>query len=315
MKFKVLFLKRKHIYYSVLILIVFIFFIIFQSLKTNEASATFCVNLNNKSYKADLTGDGHQDILYITTKQNKYYLQVNTKEDSFSLEPNKNTKTMGSYSPYWPMRVKLLDISRDKIPEIFIQSSEKNKSIQHIFIYNNNKFQNIFSSQNNVLGLIDCSNNKTPKFISGNISMGNFIFSNYILVQNKFEKYTYNAKDTFIEKDTILSFINFMTTLTKNSKLPDQHIFSSKINDSSLALITALINADNTYIFQDAQFRDTKTNKNGEPSQIEWILNFRGINNTQKDIIKNYSLNLKLKAVSNSRECYYFKINSINQIK
>ncbi len=315
MKFKVLFVKRKHIYYLVLTSIVFVFFVIFHSLKTKETYPTFSINLNNKAYKADLTGDGKEDMLYITTNNNKYYLQVTTQKDSLFLQPNKNIKTLGSYYPYWTLRVNLLDISRDKTPEIFIQTSEKNKPVQHIFIYNNQKFQNIFSSHNNVLGFIDCSNNKTPKLISGNISNGNFIFHNYILLQNKLEQFNYISDDTFMGKDTILSFINFVTTITKDSKIPEQQIFSPKINDTSMALVYALINADNTYVFQDAEFMDIKSNKAGEPSQIQWLLNFRGISNSNRDIIKNYTIKVTLKAFNNSKEIYYFKIDSLNQLK
>ncbi|MCY6355429.1 FG-GAP repeat domain-containing protein [Clostridium sp. ZS2-4] len=314
MKFKVLFIKRKYIYYLVLASIVLVFFVIFHSLKNKETSPTFVVNLNSKAYKADLTGDGKEDILYISTNKNKYYLEVDTQKDNLFLEPNKNIKTLGIYYPYWTMKIKLLDISRDNVPEIFIQTSEKNKPLQHIFIYNYGKFENIFSSHNNVLGFIDCSNNKTPKFISGNISKGNFIFHNYILLQNKLEQFNHISNDTFLGKDTILYLINFITTVTKDSKIPDQQIFSPKINDTSLALIYALINADNTYVFQDAQFMDIKSTKDGEPSQIQWILNFRGISNSNREVIKNYTIQVTLKAFNNSKERYYFKIDSLNQL-
>lgn len=315
MKFKVLFIKRKHIYYLVLTSIVFISFVIFHSLKTKETYPTFSVNLNSKAYKADLTGDGKEDMLYITTNKDKYYLQVTTQKDSLFLEPNKNIKTLGSYYPYWTLRIKLLDISRDKIPEIFIQTSEKNNPIQHIFIYNNGKFENIFSSHNNVIGFVDCSNNKTPKLISGNISKGNFMFHNYILLQNKLEQFNYVSNDTFMGKDTILSFVNFVTTITKDSKIPDQQIFSPKISDTSMALVYALMNTDNTYVFQDAQFMDIRSTKDGEPSQIQWLLNFRGISNSNSNIIKNYTIKVTLKAFNTSKESYYFKIDSLNQLK
>lgn len=316
MKFKVFFIKRKHIYYSVLILLVFIFFIIFTNLKSKDISSpTFSINSDKKTYKADLTGDGNNDILYITTLKDKYYLQVNTDKNSTYIQPNKNINTLGTYTPYWSARVKLLDINRDRIPEIFIQSSEKNKPIQHGFLYNNGKFQTIFSSHNNILGFIDCSNNKTPKLISGNISKDGFQFYNYILIQNELKKYTYNYEEKFAGKNIILSFINLITSGVNSSSIIDKNIFSNDVDKSSLYTIDALINSDTIYTFQDAQFIDIKSDNNGNPSQIQWILNFRGISNNNPSSIKNYTFKLLLKSDKSSNDSYYYKIFSISQIQ
>ncbi|WMJ79471.1 VCBS repeat-containing protein [Clostridium sp. MB40-C1] len=316
MKFKVFFIKRKHIYYSVLILLVFIFFIIFTNLKPKDISfPTFSMNLDKEAYKADLTGDGNNDILYITTLKDKYHLQVNTEKDSIFIQPNKNINTLGTYTPYWSARIKLLDMNRDKIPEIFIQASEKNKPIQHGFLYNNGKFETIFSSHNNILGFIDFSNNKTPKLISGNISKNGLEFYNYILIQNELKKYTYNYEENFVGKDVILSFINLVTTNTSSSYITDKNLFSNDTDKSSLYVTDALITSDINYTFQDAQFIDIKSDTNGNPSQIQWILNFRGISKNAPSSVKNYTLKLLLKSDKSSNDSYHYKIFSISQIQ
>nr|WP_272507392.1 VCBS repeat-containing protein [Clostridium aestuarii] len=315
MRFNVLFFKRKHLYYAGLITLVLIFFIFYISSKNNIVSSTFTVNLNNKSYKADFTGDGKEDILYITTNKDKYHLQVNTEKDSIYLEPSKKLPIVGNFYPYWTMRVKLIDISRDKVPEIFIQSSYKNKPIQHMFVYNNNTFKDIFCSYNNILGFVDCTNNATPKIISGKISNGNLEFCRYIFLQNKLEQYSEQTSNIFMGKDTIMFFINLITTLSKDYKPTSENLFVPHISSNSLALIEALANTDSTYIFQDATFMDTKSYKNGTPSQVEWILNFRGISKQPQNTVKNYTLKLNLKAFNNSKEKFHFKINSISLIK
>ncbi|WP_415875486.1 FG-GAP repeat domain-containing protein [Clostridium sp.] len=311
LKFRVLFLKRKQIYYFLLIVVVLIFFG-FSILSNNRASyATFSVGSVDKTYKSDLTGDGKQDVLYITLNKNKYYLQVNTEKDSFYLEPSKNLASVGNYYPYWPMRVNILDISRDKIPEIFIQSSKENKPIQHVFLYEKNRFKDIFCSYNNILGFMDCTNNKTPKMISGNISKNNFSFSNYILLQGKLEKYDYKAEETFMGKDTILSFINAITSLNpENLQLP-QEIFDSKTYDKSISIIESMANSSSNFIFQDASFIDTKSNKDGDPTQVEWTLNFRANSSKELKDIKNYTLKLNLNFFKDSKEKYCFKISSL----
>ncbi|MBE6042932.1 MULTISPECIES: FG-GAP repeat domain-containing protein [Clostridium] len=311
LKFKVLFLKRKQIYYFLLIVIVLIFFG-FSILSDNRTSyTTFSIGSIDKVYKSDLTGDGKQDVLYITLNKDKYCLQVNTEKDSFYLEPSKNLASVGNYCPYWPMRVNILDISRDKIPEIFIQSSKENRPIQHVFLYEKNRFKDIFCSYNNILGFIDCTNNKTPKMISGNISKNNFSFSNYILLQGKLERYNYRAEETFMGKDTILSFINAITSLNpENIQLP-QEIFDPKTYDKALPIIESMANSSSNFIFQDASFIDTKSNKDGDPIQVEWTLNFRANSIKSLKDIRNHTLKLKLNFFKDSKEKYCFKISSL----
>lgn len=309
LKLRVLFLRKKYIYYFLLILAVFTFFIISHLSANNSLSTFFSINSNEKAIKADLTGDGKQDLLYITTNKDKYTLQVNTEKESLYLEPSSNT--LGNYSLNWPMRVKLLDVTRDKIPEIFVQSSQNNNPLQHIFIYNNGKFQDILCTSNNIFGFIDSTSNKTPKIISGNLHQNIFTFSNYILIQNQLEKYNYNVADNFMGKDTISYFINMITTLSQDYVQPSSEIFDPKISSSSLSVISSLPYLGNNFTFQDALFTDTKSNKDGEPSQIQWILSFRG-NAINTNEPKNFTLKLNLKAFDTSKEKYQFKIYSIS---
>lgn len=311
MKFRVLFLKRKQIYYFLFIVVIFLLFGFSVMLKSRASYTTFTVGSHTKSYKKDLNGDGKEDVLYITLNKNKYYLQVNTENDSTYIEPNKNLPSLGNYSVYWPMRVKLVDITRDNIPEIFIQSSQNNKPIQHGFLYKNNDFKDIFCNYNNVLGFIDYSNNKTPKVVSGKISQGNFTFSNYILLQNKLEEYQYNAEEYFMGKNTILHLIGAITVSSPENIQPTGDIFDHKNYDNAMGNLIKLSTLGTNFIFQDATFIDTRSNKKGEPSQIEWILNFRGNPIKSSSELKNYTLKVNLKAFENSKENYYFKVFSI----
>lgn len=262
----------------------------------------------------DLTGDGYDDIFYIDLKNNKYCVKIKSKSTTYYLKPIKGINTMGIYSCFWPLKVKFIDINRDKIPEIFIQSSKDNVSIQHVFIYDNGDFKNIFSSFNNTMGYIDHSNNKTIKFISGNIKQGEYMLSNYIFIQNNLQKYNSTLKDSFIGKNTILSFINFVTTTNSKRKPPKDSILSPTISSSSLSLINALLNSKATYIFQDANFLDIESNSKGEATKVQWILNFRGISNTSKHLTKNYRLKIILNKFSNTQDTHSFKINSITEI-
>lgn len=316
LKFRVLFLKKKQIYYFLLVVVVLLFFGV-SVLSNNRASyTTFKVGPWDKTYKADLNGDGKEDLLYVTlNKSNKYYLQIISDKESQYLEPNKSLPTLGNYCLHWPMRVKLLDISRDKVPEIFLQSSVNNKPIQHIFIHTNNNYTDIFSSYNNTLGFIDCSNNQSPKIISGNIYQNNFSFANYILLQDKLEKYYYKTEETFMGKDTILNFINLITTLNPENFQPNEDIFDPKYYGNVSSVVKSLASFGSNFIFQDATFIDTKSNKDGKPIQVEWILNFRANSVSSPNELKNYTLKLVLNAFVNSKEKFYYKISFISLYK
>ncbi|WP_085829215.1 hypothetical protein [Clostridium massiliodielmoense] len=311
LKLKVLFFKRKHIYYVLFVLIVLIF-CAFSILSSGKSSyITFNSDSNIKNLKSDLNGDGKEDTLYIlTSKNNRYHLQINTFKNTFNLKPNKEIATLGSNYPYWPIRVKLKDISRNSIPEIFVQSSQDNVSIQHIFTYKDNEFKDIFCSYNNILGFIDCSNNKTPKILSAKIYGDNFYFENYMFIDNKLEKYSNDINDTFMGKDTILCFVNIITSMNGKYMPTNENIFYQGIDSSSLDLLPHLAGYAHNYVFQDAFFMDTKSDNSGEPTNIEWTLNFKGNPTDYPNKLKNYTLKLNLLRCKNCKEKYYYKIIS-----
>jgi len=309
MKLRVIFLNKKLIYFLILTLILFILLIIL--LFSKNYTSTYNKVFDDKLIKADLNGDGKDDILSVKKDGIKYTLEVKTKEENFTIKPDKSSLPIGYYSLYWPMRVTLMDVSRDKIPEIFIQASNKNNPVQHIFIWNDGKFENIFSNSNNILGFIDCKNNKTPKVISGVLQDNKISLSNYIFLNYKFKNYNYDSNTTFMGKDTICSFVKFIQGLPYNETHRPQEIFIPTLDKSSLSVIDKLAGENNTYVFQDGIFTENKCNKDGEVSEVLWTLNFRGISNINKNIVKNYSLNILLTADIKSTENFYFKITSM----
>lgn len=310
MKFKVVFLKKKYIYFTVFILILIIMFIFF--LKTKQTMATINTVNNNKTIKADFTGDGIEDILYINNNKDKYFIEVSTKDNSIALKPNKKLNSLGCYYPYWPMRITLMDVSRDKVPEIFIQSSQNGTPIQHVFLWQNDDFKDVFFSSNNILGFIDSRNNKTPKFLSGTINDNKINLSNYILIKDTFKSYSYKHKDNYIGIDTIYAFIKYIEGFPTSEPNKPKDIFSQDISGNDISTIGKLAAENNTYTFQDATFTDVKYDKDNEISEIKWLINFKGTSNIDKTICKNYNLKLLTKSCLEPNENYYFKIASLN---
>lgn len=308
MKFRVIFLKKKNILYFLIMLLLLLFFslFIFQSKNTTTLNVT-----EQNTIKADLTGDGQEDILKIKNDNNKYYIEVKTKYKTFTLEPDKDIISLGFFSESWPMKINLVDISRDKTPEIFVQSSYKGNPLQHVFFWNGEKFENMYSNSNSILGFIDYKNNKTTKVVSGKIIDNNIYFNNYIFLNYKFKNYNLQCADSYMGKDSIMSFINYIQSLPNDEEKRPTEIFDPKISGKSLSKIGMLSGENNSYIFQDATFMDTKCDENGEVSELKWNLNFRGISNSDKNVVKNYNITVLLKPFKESTQCFYYKIFSI----
>lgn len=313
MKFRIIFLKKKYIYFFILLLIFITIVIIFMVCRSSSPS--FNTISNSKKIKADFNGDGKDDILSIVRNGNKYSMKVAIEDKTFNFQTDKNSSVIENYCPYWPIRITLMDISRNKIPEIFVQGSIGNKPVQRIFTFNNNKFDNILSNYNNILGLIDYKNNKTPKVISGKFQEDNMTLSNYIFLNYKFKNYNYDNNSTFMGKDTICTFIKLIQGLPESESYKPKDIFSPNISSQNMSLIGNMSGENNSYIFQDALFMENKCNTNGNTSELSWSLNFKAISKVDSNIIKNYTINLILVPDKNSQKKYYFKIASMYRAK
>lgn len=312
MKFRVIFLKKRYIYFLILAVVIIVLLVCLL-LHTKTSSPTFNAADDNISKKVDLTGDGKEDILYIKTQNDEYQIEVNSLNKSYTLNPSINNKTLGRYYQYYPMSITLMDISRDNVPEIFTQAYSKDGNIQHVFYWNNKNFNDIFSSKNNLLGFVDCKNNKTPKFISGNLSKSNLDFSSYILIKNDFQKFTFNYPENYLGKDSVFKFVKYIESLPDNEAAKPQDTFISGLSGNDLSVIGKLCAENCTYTFQSGNFMDSKWNSKGEATEITWTLSFKGILKTDNSQSKNYILQIKLKPDTSAKKESNFRIYSIVQ--
>lgn len=313
MKFNVFFIRKKTIVFIALLILIAVLLIVFFSLRST--STTFNTITDSKIIKADLTGDGKEDSLFVKREQNTYSIDAKVNEKNYFLAPDKKLNTLGSYYEYWPLKLTLLDISRDKCPEIFTQASDKNVAVQHVFIYDNNNFKDIFCSNNNILGFIDSHNNKTTKLISGKYDGTKLDITHYVLIKNSLMGYSYTSdiKECYLGKDTIFSFIKYIESLPKGEEIKPDGIFIPSSTGKDLSSIGKLSGENNTYSFQDATFIDNKWNKDGSISDLKWELNFKGISNQNKEIIKTYKITVDLKYSPEEKDKnkYIYKICSL----
>ena len=311
MKLQVIFLKKKFIYYTLAIIVALVMIALFLCFGKGSLP-TFNIIDENKMIQADLTGDGTKDILYIKTEKDKYYIQINSGDNSYYLEPSKKINTVGNYCSEWPMRLTLIDVSRNNVPEIFTQASTNNKSISHVFLWNGEKFEDILCNTNNILGFVDSKNNKTPKVISGNIKDGKISLVSYILIKNSLKSFEYNYVDNYMGKDTILGFVNLMTSFPLAELNISRELFSPNLNGNTISLLSDLSSRKVSYNFQDAVFKDYKWDKNGNATDLIWTLSFKETDSKNIKVIKNYTMELILKLIPKDDKGSTFKISSIN---
>ena len=309
MKFRIIFLRKNQIIAIFLILLFLIGIFIFSYSK--KSASTFSTVGKNKTLKYDVTGDGIKDSININTQQAKYSVEVISGDKKIQLNPDNKLKGFGEYSKEWPLRLTLKDISRNKTPEIITQSSDKTKAIQHIFLYKDGKFNDIFSNSNNTIGIVDCQNNRTPKVITAKYGSNGFDFSNYILISDKLQKYTCTIPEDYMGKSTTYKLINYIQALPSGEIYKPKDIFDPVIKGSDLATIGKMAAENSIYTFQDAFFEDTKYDKNGDALEVSWVLNFRGVNiNTNE--VKNYTLSVLMKKSVINELNYIYQIYYIN---
>ena len=165
-------------------------------------------------------------------------------------------------------------MNRNKIPEIIISGLKNNKSTFYIFKWENNSFQEVFFTQNNILSILDFNNSKTPKIYTTSSSKGDEATEGYIL------------------NSTTLKDISF-----SSPKIPSLN---------SIQLLIDCVEAD--YSFQKAYCYDTTWNEFGNTSSLCWILSFEKINFTSSD---SKPKELLLYVTAEIDESNQFKISSI----
>ena len=273
----------------------------FKSLQTISP-----INISqNKQF--DLTGDGKKDTLQILNSQNKIDFSINCSDDDYYLSNQIDDKILFTTNNHWEPKVFLNDISRDSIPEIIIQGSKNNKSVSYLFHWNKKKFDLIFSNNNNIFGILDCKNSRTPMCYSISSSEGLTSLNSFMLI-NDTTLDTSKETLTLPSLDSVTHFIDLIEMPYVLDDIPD--IFTSSIDKENLSLLWNLDKENYSYSFQNAFFYDYKWTDSGEPTSIRWRLSFeksnlKGQENDKTELILLIDL---------EKDASSYKINSIQKI-
>lgn len=298
-------INKNHIRKLTYFILILIFFVLLITFKNTSNNTVISDDILEQTVKTDLNGDGKEDSIYIKLEnEQKYHVSAVINDKNYDLIPNKKINSLGTFSPNWPMTLNLLDLDRNNIPEIMIQSSEDNNSIQHLFKWTGEDFEDIFYSTNNILGIIDSNNGKTPKIISFSLTDSKENMQKYMLLNKKLKNISYDS----IEPTGLYPISNFIDIVSLNyeiSELPN--IFTGYISSEDLSQIWRLEKELYYYTFQDAFFRDISWNDKGEITICSWSLNFDKISKENNNIKSQINFTIQLEKVDNT-----FLISSIN---
>ncbi|MGL4991015.1 MAG: hypothetical protein ACRC57_07640 [Sarcina sp.] len=254
----------------------------------------------SKILKKDLNGDGKNDLIYITEKNDKYYIESLIDDKIYPLTPKKSLNSLGYYNDIAPISIHFLDLSRNKLPDIILQSLDTIEPIQHIFTFKDNEFKDIFCSTNNILGVLDSKNNKSPKYISCNSLNINKTLNKHMLINSIPKNISYeNYSLSFLNE--ILDFFDD-TIFDKNINFD---IIDSKIHQKSSKSLNSLIQDDFTYKLIDIFFMDIAWDTNSLPTEFYFKIRYSQTQNSNSKLLE-FKLTVKL-------ENSHIKITSIDQ--
>lgn len=272
---KFIIIKKKNIFSSLLFCLLILFLLVsFRYIyidTTRNSHATLSRFNLDEEISLDFNGDGQKDTLDVKKDKNTYVVKIKTSSKDYTLYPSDNSKIIGEYSSNWPIKINTLDLSRDGIPEIIIRTFKDNKPINYIFTWNIDDFCNIYTSYNNILGILDSKNSRTPKILSASSSEGDSSTTSFIFNGKSIKDITF-SKTNIPNLNLVQSFIDVIQIPYELYEAPN--IFSSEIDSTDLSLLWNLDKDSYNYSFQNGYFYDSTWDSNGDISSINWCLSF-----------------------------------------
>lgn len=265
----------KTIFFITLTLII-VLFLFLTWYKFNSKETLYPLNpAQNNAY--DFNGDGAKDNIQLVESQNKSDVCIKCNNDEFYLSKELPDKVLFTINNHLKPKVFIHDLSRNYIPEIIILGSKNSKPVTYIYQWDNSKFKLIYQSSENIFGILNCKNTRTPQCYSLNAANGLNSLKSFMTINNSILDVSADTK-SLPSIDQVTNFINLIEIPYTLDELPD--IFTSNINPDELSLLWNLDKDNKSYAFQNAFFYDYEWNDMSIPTAIKWRLSF------EKNVLK-----------------------------
>ena len=228
---------------------------------------------NNKEY--DFDSDGENDQLTIISTNSTYSIKIKNSIGEILLKSNEFDYSLLDITSSCNINISYIDLNRNKIPELIISGFKNNKPTFYIFQWKDNTFQEVLFSQNNILGILDYNNSRTPKIYITNSTTGDKGTNGYILNANSIKDITF-SNPTIPSLGNIQTLINLIEADYELDDAPD--IFTAYIPSEELGILWNLDKSTYRYSFQKGYFYDISWDDSGRATSIYWILSFEKVN-------------------------------------
>lgn len=257
---------------SIFIICVTIATIINTYLKDTETLSNKYLD-NTKEYDFDC--DGENDQLIIISTNSTYSIKIKNSIGEILLKSNEFDYSLIDITSSCNINISYIDLDRNKVPELIISGFKNNKPTFYIFQWKDNTFQEVLFSQNNILGILDYNNSRTPKIYTTNSTTGDKGTNGYILNSNSIKDITF-SNPKIPSLGSVQSLINLIEANYELEDAPD--IFTSYIPSEELGILWNLDKLTYHYSFQKGYFYDISWNDLGKATSISWILSFEKAN-------------------------------------
>lgn len=262
---------------SIFIICVTIATIINTYLKDTETLSNKYLD-NTKEYDFDC--DGENDQLIIISTNSTYSIKIKNSIGEILLKSNEFDYSLIDITSSCNINISYIDLNRNKIPELIISGFKNNKPTFYIFQWKDNTFQEVLFSQNNILGILDYNNSRTPKIYITNSTTGDKGTNGYILNANSIKDITF-SNPTIPSLGNIQTLINLIEADYELDDAPD--IFTAYIPSEELGILWNLDKSTYRYSFQKGYFYDISWDDSGRATSIYWILSFEKVNFIDSD--------------------------------
>lgn len=293
---------------NTLITLIIIFFLIIIITIINiywQNTETLSNNLLENIPEYDFDCDGENDEVTIISTNSTYSIKIKNSTGEILLKSNEFDYSLLDITSSCSINISYIDLNRNKIPELIISGFKNNKPTFYIFQWLDNTFKEILFSQNNILGILDYNNSRTPKIFTTNSSTGDKGTNSYILNPNSLKDISF-SKQSIPSLGNIQTLINIIEADYELDDAPD--IFTSSIPSEELGILWNLDKSTYHYSFQRGYFYDISWDNSGKATSIYWVLSFEKINfidsnNPPKELTMYVKVNLE--------ELDEYKISSI----
>ena len=293
---------------TLLITLIIIFFLISIITIINtylQNTETLSNNLLENIPEYDFDCDGENDELTIISTNSTYSIKIKNSTGEILLKSNEFDYSLLDITSSCSINISYIDLNRNKIPELIISGFKNNKPTFYIFQWLDNTFKEILFSQNNILGILDYNNSRTPKVFTTNSSTGDKGTNSYILNSNSIKDISF-SKQSIPSLGNIQTLINLIEADYELDDAPD--IFTSYIPSEELGILWNLDKSSYRYSFQKGYFYDISWDNLGKATSIYWVLSFEKINFIDSN---NAPEELTIHVIVNLEELDEYKISSI----